>query len=189
MEAGIRLFLEGLASGVSRNELDTTPQRVARAWAEDLVSGYGLDPARELTWTPAAGATGPVLIRRVSLVSVCVHHLLPFFGFAHIAYLPADRIAGLSKIGRVIDAHSRRLQTQERLTSAIVQTLAQGLEPQAVLVLIQAEHTCMTLRGVRKEQSQMLTVAAAGQYERDAAMRREALELLTGNASGSLPMR
>jgi GTP cyclohydrolase I len=178
MEAGIRLFLEGLGDEASRLELAATPERVARAWAEDLVSGYAVDPASELTWTPAAGARGPVLVRRVSLVSICVHHLLPFFGFAHVAYLPAERIAGLSKIGRIVDAHARRLQTQERLTSAIVETLAQGLAPAGVLVVIRAEHTCMTLRGVRKEQSRMLTVGAAGRYEREPALRQEALALL-----------
>jgi len=109
-----------------------------------------------------------------------VHHLLPFFGKAHVAYLPEERLAGLSKLGRVVDAHSRRLQTQEHLTRAIVSTFAKVLEPRGVVVVVEAEHTCMTLRGVRKEQSGMITVESAGVYRTDGAARAEVLDLLVG---------
>ena len=97
---------------------------------------------------------------RFSVASICVHHLLPFFGTARVAYLPGERLAGLSKLGRVVDAHARRLQTQEHLTAEIVASLQRALEPRGTVVLLEAQHTCMTLRGVRKEQSRMVTTAA-----------------------------
>ena len=111
---------------------------------------------------------------------VCVHHLLPFFGQAHVGYLPGERLVGLSKIGRVIDAHARRLQTQERLTAAVVRTLDSGLVPRGVIALLRAEHTCMTCRGARKEQGRMLTMASSGIYDSDPAARREILSLIEG---------
>ena len=178
MEAGIRLFLQGLGECFSGDDLEKTPARVAKAWTEDMVSGYALDPAAELTWVPAPELCGPVLAKDIRFSSVCVHHLLPFAGLAHVAYLPAERLAGLSKLGRVVDAHSRRLQIQEHLTGQIAATLERALTPQAVLVVLDAEHTCMTLRGVRKEGSRLLTYAATGLWAQDAAARREILDLL-----------
>jgi len=109
-----------------------------------------------------------------------VHHLLPFFGYAHVAYVPGARLAGLSKIGRVVDAHARRLQTQERLTAAIVATIDTVLAPRAVLAVLEAQHTCMTRRGVRKERSRMTTLAAAGLWAESAAEQASALALLRG---------
>ncbi len=178
MEEGIRLFLEGLGCELEDAELKKSPGRVARAWAEDLVCGYGADPDRQLTWTPVEAGGGPVIVRGISFASVCTHHLLPFFGSADVAYLPERRLAGLSKIGRVVDVHARRLQTQERLTAAIVKTLASGLACRGVIAQLRAEHTCMALRGVRKEQSEMITVASAGVYDSDPAARAEILGLL-----------
>jgi GTP cyclohydrolase I len=179
MAEGIRLFLDGLTVGNEVEELARTPERVARAWCDDLAAGYATDPASELTWSPAPRDAGPVLVRGISVASICVHHLLPFFGFAHIGYLPAERQAGLSKLGRVVDAHARRLQTQEHLTSSIVETLDRVLEPRGAAVVLEAEHTCMTLRGVRKEQSSMITVATSGIYDTDAEARRQLFELLS----------
>jgi GTP cyclohydrolase I len=185
MSEAIRLFLEGIGERFEGDDLEQTPERVARAWAEDLVSGYAVDPTAELTWTAAPTGAGPVVVRNIRVASVCVHHLLPFFGRAHVAYLPDGRLAGLSKIGRVVDAHARRLQTQERLTAAIVKTLEQALRPRGVAVRIEAEHTCMTLRGVRKEGSRLVTLASTGVYESDAASRAEVLDLLAGSRAGS----
>jgi len=186
MEEGIRRFLEGLGRSADGEDLASTPGRVARAWAEDLVSGYADDPERELTWTAVEEGGGPVLVIGVSLASICAHHLLPFYGTANVAYLPGRRLAGLSKIGRVIDAHARRLQTQERLTAAIVSTLTRTLECRGVLVLLRAEHTCMALRGVRKEGSEMVTIATSGVYEDEPAARAEILSLL-GRPTGRSP--
>ena len=108
MTDGIRTFLEGLDQRFEGDDQDRTPARVAAAWVEDLVAGYATDPEQELSWTSAPSGCGPVLVRRIDFASVCVHHLLPFFGLAYVAYVPAQRLAGLSKIGRVIDAHARR---------------------------------------------------------------------------------
>jgi GTP cyclohydrolase I len=178
IERGIRLFLDGIGERFEGDDLEATPERVARAWTEELVAGYDTDPERTLTWSPAPSGTGPVLVRDISFASICVHHLLPFMGFAQVVYLPAARLAGLSKIGRVLDVHARRLQIQEKLTADIVATLERVLEPQGVLVKLEATHTCMTLRGGKKERSRMVTVSAAGLYETDLAARREILALL-----------
>lgn len=179
MAEGIATFLEGLGKGFEGDDQPRTPERVARAWAEDLLAGYDAEPGDVLTWSPAPAGGGPVLVRRIRFSSMCVHHLLPFFGWAHIAYLPNERLAGLSKISRVVEAHSRRLQTQEHLTAGIVRTFDEVLEPRGVLALLEAEHTCMTLRGVRQEQSTMVTIAAAGLYEGDSVARDGMLRLMT----------
>ena len=178
MARGVRTFLEGIDRRFEGDDQDKTPERVADAWVDDLVSGYAAEPEAELTWTPAPEGCGAVLVRRIEFASVCVHHLLPFFGRAYVAYLPDRRLAGLSKIGRVVDAHARRLQTQERLTVAIRETLDRVLEPRGVTVMLDAEHTCMTLRGVRKELSRMTTVVASGLYDREPQAREEMLGLL-----------
>ena len=181
MAAAIRSFLEGIGP-TEADDIERTPARVAQAWCEDLVSGYATDPAQILTWTRSGVAVGPVLVREISFASVCAHHLLPFSGLAHVAYLPGERLAGLSKIGRVVDAHARRLQTQEYLTAAIADTLYDVLEPRGALVVVSAEHTCMTLRGVRKEQAKMITVEARGVYVDEPAQRSDMLALLRGGA-------
>lgn len=178
MTEGIRSFVEGIGERFPGDDLEATPERVAKAWEEDLVSGYALDPAAELTWTAAPEGSGLVLVRDVRFASVCVHHLLPFSGVAHVAYLPGARLAGLSKLGRVVDVHARRLQIQERLTSQILATIVGVLEPRGALVVLEAEHTCMTLRGVRKESSRLVTLAASGRYDDDGAARRDVLDLL-----------
>ena len=126
MTDGIRTFLEGLDQRFEGDDQEKTPQRVASACIDDLVAGYVTDPDQELSWTSAPGGCGPVLVRRIDFASVCVHHLLPFFGQAYLAYVPAERLAGMSKIGRVVEAHARRLQTQERLTLPVVEPTAPG---------------------------------------------------------------
>jgi len=177
MEAAVRAFLEAMGPQFENDDIERTPERVARAWCEDLLSGYAIDPVGEMTWSAVPEGAGAVVVRRIRFTSVCVHHLLPFFGHADVAYLPGEKLAGLSKIGRVVDAHARRLQTQERLTAAVVGTLETALEPRGAMAVLRAEHTCMTCRGVRKEQSRMLTMASCGIYLLDPACRREILEL------------
>jgi len=182
MEEGIRRFLEGIGERFPGDDLEATPERVSRAWAEDLLSGYGEDPERELTFTAAPPSTGVVLVRNVRFASVCVHHLLPFVGVAHVAYLPDARLAGLSKLGRVVEIHARRLQIQERLTSAILETVKRVLQPKGAMVVLDAEHTCMTLRGVKKEGSRLVTLTSSGVYESDVAARAELLRFLAPEA-------
>jgi GTP cyclohydrolase I len=178
MIEGIRTFLDGIGEQFENGHLEETPERVARAWAGELLAGYRTDPAEALTWTRTRDGGGPVVVRDIRLASVCVHHLLPFVGVAHVAYLPGTRLAGLSKIGRVVEALARRLQIQERLTEQIAATLDQVLEPHGVLVMLEAEHTCMTLRGARKENSRLVTLAGRGAFENDPAARGEILRLL-----------
>ena len=185
MEQAVRSFVEAIGERFDGDDLAQTPARVAKAWHDDLLSGYAADPDLELTWTEAPGRSGLVVVRDVRFASVCVHHLLPFVGVAHVAYLPDRRLAGLSKLGRVVDAHSRRLQIQERLTADIADSIDRVLRPRAALVMLEAEHTCMTLRGVRKERSRLMTVAARGQYDTDPGARREALDLLASNRDPS----
>jgi len=185
MERGVRDFLEGLGERFEGDDLEATPARVARAWADELVSGYASDPAAELTWSDTPTGSGLVLVRDIPFSSICVHHLLPFAGVAHVAYLPGKRLAGLSKLGRVVEIHARRLQIQERLTSAVLATIAAVLEPRGAFVLLDAEHTCMTLRGARKEGSRLVTLATQGVFEADAGARRDVLDLL--GPSGGRP--
>lgn len=177
MAEGVRLFLEGIGERFPGDDLERTPERVADAWAEDLVRGYATDPDATLTWTEAPPGSGVVLVRDVPFTSMCVHHLLPSFGRAHVAYLPDRRLAGLSKIARLVEACARRLQIQERLTGQVLEALVRGLAPKGALVLLDAEHTCMTLRGARKEGSRLVTLAGSGVYD-DPAARREVLDLL-----------
>ncbi len=178
MEGGVRLFLEGIGERFEGDDLDATPERVVRAWTEEILGGYRHSPEEELGWTPAPNGAAAVLARDIRFVSTCVHHLLPFVGMAQIAYLPGRRLAGLSKLGRVVDVHARRLQIQERLTGQILRTIERVLEPRGALVLLDAEHACMTLRGVRKEQSRFVSIATSGIYEKDTDARREVLALL-----------
>lgn len=178
MEEAVRAFLEGVGERFSGDDLEATPSRVARAWCEDLLSGYAADPDTEMSWSEAMAGCGEVVIRNVDFASVCVHHLLPFVGHAHVAYLPARRLAGLSKIGRVVEVHARRLQIQERLTADIVATLERTLEPRGVMAMLEAEHTCMTLRGTRKRGSRLVTLSASGVYRDDPGARREILQVL-----------
>jgi GTP cyclohydrolase I len=173
----VRMFLEAVEEPLSAEDTERTPARVARAWAEELLSGYAQDPSALLTWSKAE-SEGLVHVGNIRFASTCIHHLLPFSGFAHVVYRPHHRLVGLSKIGRLVEAHARRLQVQERLTRQIVDTFQTTLEPHGVLVVLEAEHTCMTLRGSRKEGSRMTTVEGSGIFASPGVERTEALELI-----------
>lgn len=185
MQDGIRTFLEGIGERFEEDDLERTPERVAKAWLDDLVSGYASDAGKEITWTTAKPGGGLVVLRDVRFTSICVHHLLPFTGRAHLAYLPDTRLAGLSKLGRVVDCLSRRLQIQERLTGQIADTIDHSLQPRGTVVALEAEHTCMTLRGVRKEESRLTTLASRGAFRDDPVALHQVLSvLLPGTLSG-----
>jgi GTP cyclohydrolase I len=187
MRDAVRAFLAGVGERFDGDDLDATPDRVARAWTEDLLAGYGKDPVEELTWTETPEGSGLVLVRDVRFASVCVHHLLPFAGTAQIAYLPGRRLAGLSKLGRVVDLYARRLQIQERLTRQVLDAIESALQPRGALVLLEAEHTCMTLRGVRKEGARLTTLAASGALETD-PWKRDVLRLIAPGSAGAPPV-
>lgn len=155
--------------------LADTPARAARAWGE-LTAGYDAQP--DLTTFDAAGYDEIVVVRAIPFYSLCEHHLLPFHGVAHIAYLPGERILGLSKFSRLVDLYARRLQVQERLTMQIAAHLVDALRPRGVLVVLDAEHLCMTMRGVRAAGSRTTTSVVRGRFRESDAARAEALDLL-----------
>jgi len=177
---GVRLILEGIGEDPDRDGLKKTPERVADFYAE-LTEGMWVDAKQHIVPLPGDSHDEMVLVKDISIASVCEHHLAPFVGKCHIAYIPkGGRIVGLSKLARVAEVFARRLQVQERLTQEIAQTLFDGLKPLGVMVVIEAEHTCMTLRGVKKPGAVTITSAVLGGFRRDSRTRAEAMSLIKG---------
>ena len=177
---GVRMILEGLGEDPERAGLQETPRRVAEMFAE-LTAGMREDPQAHVVPLPGDKHDEMVIVKDISIASLCEHHLAPFVGKCHIAYIPKDgRILGISKLARLAETFSRRLQLQERLTTDIANTLYQGLKPVGVMVVIEAEHTCMTLRGVRKSGATTVTSAVLGGFRNDPRTRAEAMALITG---------
>lgn len=174
----MREILIAIGEDPQRDGLRETPARVARAFAE-MYAGLWQSPADALTTTFDAGHDELVVVRDIEVFSSCEHHLVPFHGVAHLGYIPATdgRITGLSKLARLVDVFARRPQVQERLTSQIADALMEYLEPRGAIVVIDCEHMCMTMRGVRKPGSRTITSAVRGQL-RDAATRAEAMSLI-----------
>ena len=178
--AGVRLILEGIGEDPDRDGLQKTPERVADFYSE-LTEGMRMDPREQIVPLPGDSHDEMVLVKDISIASVCEHHLAPFVGKCHIAYIPkGGRIVGLSKLARIAEIFSRRLQVQERLTQEIANTLFEGLRPIGVMVVIEAEHTCMTLRGVKKPGAVTITSAVLGGFRRDSRTRAEAMALIKG---------
>jgi GTP cyclohydrolase I len=177
---GVRLILEGIGEDPNRLGLQETPNRVAEMYAE-LTSGMREDPSQHVVPLPGDKHDEMVIVKDISIASLCEHHLAPFVGKCHIAYIPKDgRILGISKLARLAETFSRRLQLQERLTTEIANTLFEGLQPIGVMVVIEASHTCMTLRGVRKSDAKTVTSAVLGGFRNDPRTRAEAMSLITG---------
>ena len=157
-----------------RSGTDDTPTRVAKMWLEELCSGYGMDIGALLKTFENDGAyDGMVIVKDVPLVSTCEHHLVPFTGVAHVGYFPGDKVVGLSKIKRLVDAFGRRLQIQERLTTQIADALEEHLDPRGVMVVLEAEHLCMTIRGVQAPGTKTITSAVRGLYNTNAEGEKE----------------
>ena len=180
---GVRLLLEGIGEDPARAGLLETPRRVAESFA-DLFAGYGIDPVSVLEPLLDERGEGLIMVRAIPIVSFCEHHLLPFTGTAAVAYLPGvdGRITGLSKLARVVEVLSRRLQVQERLVREIADAMETALAPRGVFVLVEAEHLCMTIRGARAPGSITVTTDARGVLADDAATRTELLTLARGGA-------
>jgi GTP cyclohydrolase IA len=180
VEAAIRELLVAVGEDPDREGLRETPARVARAYRE-IFAGLYQEPADVLTTTFDLGHEEMVLVKDIEVFPTCEHHLVPFHGVAHVGYIPAadGRITGLSKLARLVDVYARRPQVQERLTSQIADALVAELEPRGVLVVIECEHLCMSMRGVRKPGSRTVTSAVRGQM-RDVATRAEAMSLVLG---------
>ncbi len=179
IETGIRLLLEGIGEDPEREGLVGTPRRVADMY-EDIIATEPEDLSSIVVAIGSDTHQEMVLVRDITFYSMCEHHLVPFFGVAHVAYIPAKhgRITGISKVVRLVRAAAARLQLQERLTSTIADTLMTSLDPAGVLVLIQAEHLCLTMRGVRAPGSRVVTSAVRGIFRTNAATRAEVLALI-----------
>jgi len=178
---GVELILGGIGEDPERPGLVETPNRVAESMA-DLVAGYGIDPVSVLEPLPNERGSGLIMMRAIPIASLCEHHLLPFQGTAAVAYMPGEDglITGLSKLARLMEVLSRRLQVQERLVREAADALEAALSPTGVFVLVEAEHTCVSLRGARKPGSVTVTTEARGVFEDDAAARAELVALARG---------
>ena len=180
VETAVRELLYAIGEDPERDGLRDTPARVARAYAE-TTGGMWKKPDDVLSTTFDLGHDEMVLVKDIEVWSQCEHHLVPFFGVAHIGYIPSEdgRITGLSKLARLVDVYARRLQVQERLTTQVADSLVDLLAPRGVIVVIECEHLCMTMRGVRKPGAKTITSAVRGQL-RDPATRAEAMSLIVG---------
>jgi GTP cyclohydrolase I len=176
---GVRLILEGIGEDPGREGLRETPRRVAEMYAE-LTAGMRENPSEHVVPLSGNKHDEMVIVKDISIASLCEHHLAPFVGRCHIAYIPKNgKILGVSKLARLAETFARRLQLQERLTTEIANTLFEKLQPLGVMVVIEAEHACMTLRGVRKPGAMTVTSAVLGGFRKDPRTRAEAMALIT----------
>jgi len=179
IEQAVLSIIEAIGEDPTREGMVGTPRRIAEMYAE-LFMGIGVDPKEELAVGFEEGHHEMVIIKDIPFYSLCEHHLLPFYGMAHIGYIPKGRVVGASKLARVVEILSKRPQIQERLTTQIAETIVEALDPAGVAVVIQAEHMCMTLRGVKKPGSNIITSANRGLFRTNAATRAEFLSLVQG---------
>lgn len=165
-ESHVHAMLRTLSPDYPSPGTEDTPKRVSKMWKEELCSGYNIDPRQYLAKRFPSDYEGMVVVRDIPLTSVCEHHLVPFVGYAHVGYIPeqGQGVIGLSKIARIVDAYARRLQIQERLTNQVASLLNEGLYPKGVIVVVEAEHLCMTIRGVQKPGTKTLTSAVTGVF-------------------------
>jgi GTP cyclohydrolase IA len=178
IEEGVRLILEGIGEDPDRPGIVETPARVARMYAE-ICEGLHKDARELIKVVPDETHDEMVIVKDIPLYSICEHHMVPFHGLAHIAYIPdGGRILGLSKLARVVDLYARRPQIQERLTTDIAKLLDEGLQPKGVMVVIEAEHLCMSMRGIKKPGTTTITSAVLGNFRRDPRTRAEAMALI-----------
>jgi GTP cyclohydrolase IA len=180
IEDAVRAILRGIGEEPEREGLRRTPLRVAQTYAE-LTAGYHVDPAALINGAIfEVDYDEMVIVRDIHFYSLCEHHLLPFYGHAHVAYIPDGKVLGLSKIPRIVEMYARRLQVQERMTVEIADFLHSTLEPRGVGVVAQGVHLCSVMRGVRKENASMITSAMRGRFKTDSKTRSEFLGLITG---------
>jgi len=177
IEKAVREILSAVGEDLNREGLKDTPARVARMYGE-LLAGMRDDPNTHISRVFNENYDEIVLLRDIPFYSMCEHHLMPFIGSAHVAYLPSGKILGVSKLARIVDCFARRLQTQERLTSQIADCLMTNLKPQGVAIVLEASHSCMTIRGIRKPGSVMVTSAVRGLFRKDPRSRNEIMSLI-----------
>ncbi len=181
IEEAVRLIIEAIGEDPNREGLLDTPKRVAKMY-EEVFSGINIDPKEYFATVFSEDHEELVLVKDISFYSMCEHHLVPFFGKAHIAYIPRNgRVTGLSKLARAVEAVAKRPQLQERITSTIANSIMETLEPFGVMVIVEAEHMCMTMRGVKKPGSKTVTSAVRGIFLNDVSARSEVLSLIKNN--------
>jgi GTP cyclohydrolase I len=173
----IRQNLIAIGENVDREGLLNTPERVVRSWNE-IYSGYGVDPESVFTTFEAEGCDDIVLLKDCEIYSMCEHHMLPFFGKIHIAYIPNERVIGISKLARLAEIFSRRLQIQERIGTQVTEALVKYLQPKGAACVIECEHMCMRMRGVNKQNSIMVTSSMTGVFRENIAARQELMSLI-----------
>jgi GTP cyclohydrolase IA len=173
----LRLILKSVGEDASREGLLETPQRILKSWAT-LYGGYKVDPDTILKTFEADGYNEIILLKNIEMYSMCEHHMLPFIGKAHVAYIPNKRVAGISKLARVVEMFSRRMQIQERLTEQVASFIVEKLEPKAAACIIEAQHLCMLMRGVNKQNSVMVTSSLKGEFLHNQKAREELMNLI-----------
>lgn len=177
IEEAVRMLLEGIGEDVTREGLADTPNRVARMY-EEIYRGMDEDPAIYLSKTFTVDSNEIVVEKDITFYSTCEHHLMPFHGKAHIAYLPDGKVVGLSKLARTVEVYARRLQIQEQMTTQIAEAIMEHLKPQGVMVMTEAEHMCMTMRGVAKPGSRTVTMAARGCFRDNPQLQQYFFEMI-----------
>ena len=177
IEEGVKLILEGIGEDPQREGLQKTPERVARMYAE-CFAGLEEDPAVHFETTFDEHSQELILLRDIPFFSMCEHHLMPFYGKAHIAYIPNGKVTGLSKLARTVDVYARRPQIQERLTVQIADALERALSPKGIMVMLEAEHTCMTMRGIKKPGSKTMTVITRGEFKNNIELQKQFLAMV-----------
>jgi GTP cyclohydrolase I len=182
IEEGVRMILKGIGEDLNREGVLRTPERIADMY-EELFSGIGVEPSKELQPMFDEDHDEMIIVKDIPFYSVCEHHMVPFVGKAHIAYVPnkSGKIVGLSKLTRVLEIASRRLQVQERLTTIVADSIMKKLNPRGAMVIVEAEHLCMSIRGVKKPNTITVTSAVRGIFKENPASRAEAMGLIKSN--------
>lgn len=177
IKEGIRLLLEGIGEDVNREGLLATPDRIARMYVE-LTEGMDADVEEHLSKVFHTDSSEMVLEKDIVFYSMCEHHLMPFYGKAHVAYIPNGKVVGLSKLARCVEAFARRLQIQEQMTGQIADAVMEFLAPEGVIVVVEAEHMCMTMRGIKKPGSKTVTLAARGAFAENQELQNRFFQML-----------
>jgi GTP cyclohydrolase I len=177
LEQAVRLFLEAIGEDISREGLEGTPERISEMCSE-LFGGIGKDASDHLSVVFNTESNKMILEKDITFYSVCEHHLLPFFGKAHIAYIPNGQVVGLSKLARTVETYARRPQIQEHLTAQIADAVMEHLQPKGVMVMLEAEHLCMSMRGVSKPGTKTVTYICRGEFEEDTSLQSAVFQLI-----------
>ncbi|MGN1145958.1 MAG: GTP cyclohydrolase I FolE [Acetatifactor sp.] len=179
VKEAVKLLLEGIGEDINREGLKETPDRIARMY-EEICGGMEENAAEHLSKVFTVGNNEMVLEKDIVFYSTCEHHLMPFYGRAHVAYIPNGKVVGLSKLARTVEVYARRLQIQEQMTGQIADAIMENLAPQGVMVMLEAEHMCMTMRGIKKPGSKTVSVATRGAFENNAALQQQFFQMLQG---------